>query len=513
MDIFLLISTIVMAFVILVVLAMLIVQFGSEDDKNMAYFPKLVTLSGLFLACASVLVLPLDVANAKDAGGGLQIDILWQIIFMLTALYVVLLVPFAFFFYESDVDPEEKTTGCSSQGCEAVKLTIGFFLIFAMILVLMFVFLSTAEIPISTIVQNNNLIQPIQGASIAYQPCCAADDTACTTGRVCSSDTLDITVTFPVFVLALLSFLGWFFFANFSAIGLMALPLDLINEWRTRPVQLKIKDYNAMKLQIGRRAKMLREIGEQIQSDGIEASGRKQSRKDRKQARTVFNRFEQAVYMLKKDFRYLEISQKLKGGNPIWYWAKLFMGCIGIVLSLSWVIHISVFILPNPPADPMLNTLFIELDNAFPLLGTFAFALWSLWLLWCTLKGCFKLGVRIPFILKIYPMELHNTMMNAFLANTWILLLCSVPCVQFCAEAFSVYARSTQIDLIFGSQIKYLQFFKYFFENDVFIIYLLSITGLTLILLWFKPRDKSKDIEKRLQDVAKGKGDLGLDRI
>lgn len=51
-----------------------------------------------------MLVLPYDVANSRGDGGGLDIDILWQMIFIVDAVLLVLVIPYAFFFYESEPD-------------------------------------------------------------------------------------------------------------------------------------------------------------------------------------------------------------------------------------------------------------------------------------------------------------------------------------------------------------------------------------------------------------------------
>ena len=64
---------------------------------------------GLTLAFGQVLALPLDVSNARGQGAGFRVDILWQIIYMIVAIYVFFLVPFALFYYESD---EEDDTVC-----------------------------------------------------------------------------------------------------------------------------------------------------------------------------------------------------------------------------------------------------------------------------------------------------------------------------------------------------------------------------------------------------------------
>jgi LMBR1 domain-containing protein 1 len=77
----------------------------------------------------------------------------------------------------------------------------------------------------------------------------------------------------------------------------------------------------------------------------------------------MLHRFKQAVYFLKKDRDMLFTAHALKGGNPLWYFMKLFLGVIGTAISLSWLIHICIFVLPEEPFDPFLNNLFIKLEE------------------------------------------------------------------------------------------------------------------------------------------------------
>jgi LMBR1 domain-containing protein 1 len=63
----------------------------------------------------------------------------------------------------------------------------------------------------------------------------------------------------------------------------------------------------------------------------------------------------------------------------------------------------------------------------------------------------------------------NETWMNSFLFNVILILLAAVSVTQFCASAFSQYARLSAIDLIFGTQIKYLRFFTWFYANNVFV--------------------------------------------
>jgi LMBR1 domain-containing protein 1 len=63
--------------------------------------------------------------------------------------------------------------------------------------------------------------------------------------------------------------------------------------------------------------------------------------------------------------------------------------------------------------------------------------------------------------------------MNAFLVNVLLFNLWGISLTHFCTIAFAEYARLTDIDLIFGIQIKHMAFFKYFWENNVFIYILI----------------------------------------
>jgi len=236
--------------------------------------------------------------------------------------------------------------------------------------------------------------------------------------------------------------------------------------------------------------------------------GRKLNRKTKRETNETFHRFENAVYLLKRDFYHLETAYKLRGGNPFWPWIKLFISIIGASISLMWLLHILIFILPITPIHPFLNDLFIKLTiPGFPLFGVLAFASYSFWLLLATIKGLFRFGLRIP-LCRVFPMEFHNTLMNAFLANTWLVLLCSLVVVQFCATAFPVYARSTSINMLFGTQIRYLRFFNYFFDNKVFIYSFFIWAILAGFALCFCPRRDNKRIEDQLKVIMKGKKDL-----
>jgi LMBR1 domain-containing protein 1 len=68
-DVFLIISIVVALIVLLVSGFYLIVNYQHPDDHNDAYFPKAVVLLGFVITGATVLMLPLDVANNEGYAG------------------------------------------------------------------------------------------------------------------------------------------------------------------------------------------------------------------------------------------------------------------------------------------------------------------------------------------------------------------------------------------------------------------------------------------------------------
>lgn len=68
------------------------------------YFVRVLTFAqvlSLSLACFSVLMLPLDVGNGAT-DGGFPMGTLWLIVFITMAVLIVVVIPFATFYYEGD---------------------------------------------------------------------------------------------------------------------------------------------------------------------------------------------------------------------------------------------------------------------------------------------------------------------------------------------------------------------------------------------------------------------------
>jgi len=87
-------------------------------------------------------------------------------------------------------------------------------------------------------------------------------------------------------------------------------------------------------------------------------------------------------------------------------------------------------------------------------------------------------------------MRIGATLMNSFLFNVWLLLLCAVACVQFCYASFQSYAQLTAIDMLLGVQVRNLTGLSWFFRNNFFFYCMITISALTTIYLCAFPSDR-----------------------
>ena len=78
----------------------------------------------------------------------------------------------------------------------------------------------------------------------------------------------------------------------------------------------------------------------------------------------------------------------------------------------------------------------------------------------------------------------------SFLFNVGLVLLCTLPVVQFCTQAFSGYARLTDAESIFGGQFRYLPGFRELWRYNVFVFTLLGFTLLSAIYFAAFPSDR-----------------------
>lgn len=213
------------------------------------------------------------------------------------------------------------------------------------------------------------------------------------------------------------------------------------------------------------------------------------------------NKLVQMAYILEKDVEALQACKNfLKEYNPLIPYFKLIGGIFFGCISLLWLLHIILYILTSPPASKFLNSYLISFDTFFPMFGNVSYALLSLYLLFCTIVGCFKVGLRFLCI-KIHIMEANKTYTNSFLFNLAIMMICTIPVIHFCTIALAGYARNTDAYLLFNIYIRYLHFYESFYQNNVFPYIMLLSAGVTLLYLLWRPTDRAVSVEQFKQSL------------
>jgi len=158
----------------------------------------------------------------------------WQIVYLTILGFVTLIIPFAVFHYDAyDIDSKtaKMVGGGVRQCCRAIRWQFVSLVLATCFLIPMYVLLNKTSIPFTNIQVNVSQIS-------AAGPVPVFGGAACVGGVACVEEKrkLAMQVTFPVYVMAMMSWVGWFFFVVFGGIGLASLPGELIRNYVDRPV-------------------------------------------------------------------------------------------------------------------------------------------------------------------------------------------------------------------------------------------------------------------------------------
>ena len=341
-----------------------------------------------------------------------------------------------------------------------------------------------------------------------------------------SSDSLTLTVNVSTFYGGLMAWVGWFLFSLFGGIGLAALPLDLILTYQNRPRHLDAQKFAEIQQSLRQQVNELVDIGELLKIEREERAqaglaggplGRFSMDSDKRKAireeQQAVTEFKAVVYLLEEDVQdFKDATENYENYNPLTPYVSVALGVASMIMSLFWFLHICIYVYPEPPLKPFLNAYFQWFDSWFPLFGVLSVAIFSCYLLFAALKGCFKFGLRFMFF-QIHPMKIGKTYMSSFLFNIALVLLCALPVVQFSQEAFADYAANSNIRQMFGTQVEHLKFFGWWWRSKVFIYLFMVFFLLASLYLWFKPKDTSADarlLRDRLRERMSGGGRVSL---
>mmetsp|Transcript_104429 Transcript_104429/g.319816 ORF Transcript_104429/g.319816 Transcript_104429/m.319816 type:complete len:526 (-) Transcript_104429:27-1604(-) len=486
MDVFLVIFVCAIAAAAIAGNVRLLLHYQQPEDAEWrsSIGIKTVVVLSMTIAWLLNMLLPIDVRNSRPRPGPVDMDAVWQGGFVVLGVFLFAVVPATLFYSEVEGDDAVRSKR------RYVLCHLGITLFFAVCAIgISFPFLADASLPVVRYTCDH-----WQGAHASFRP----DQLA---PHLCSSKRpafLDIKVGFQVYLIAVLCFIGWFFFVIFGGIGLSAIPVDLVLAYVDRPRAIDEQTYRHRRRLLGEVAAALIRTAEAMrEKDGsVSAKSGLFASRNKRAVRSDYNKFRRDVVLLEEEMERLSISKFHRGENPAVSLAKLVFGILCGVMSLMWVIHIiaSVMVSHISPAIqiPVLDGIFAACESAgvYPL-GVALFAVFTLYLLACTVYGCMKFGMRIFFFFSVHPMRARGTPLNSILFNVELVLVTSAAVVQFTQTAFQNYARLTSAEVIFSAQVKYVKFFSFFFEHNIFIYCLLAWCIAALVFLLVKPRDSS----------------------
>ncbi|CAL9097229.1 unnamed protein product [Musa acuminata var. zebrina] len=496
----LVIVAVVVCVVVLLVNVYLLVNYQHPDDVNQAYFPKLVVVLGLSVAAISILMLPADVANRQACQHAiyngactltLPMKALWLVVYIADAVLVFLVIPFAMFYYEGDQD---KSIGKRLKSALLWVLTSA--VVCGLVLGILYGLVGKVDFTVRHLSSSASSFPSSWSTFSSSQPCIGSSNRLCDAyGAPASSETTwTMRTSFPEYLVALATIVGSVLFTIFGGVGIACLPLGLIFSFIRRPKAVITRSqYIKEATELGKKAKELKKAIEALHQE--ERSGSK-GRKWRKNVKSV----EKELFLLEDDMKALEeMYPQGEQAETLWaltvlgYMGKLVLGVIGLIVSVAWVAHIVIYLLITPPISPFLNEVFIKLDSVWGLLGTAAFAFFCFYLLLAVIAGEMMLGLKLVFI-TIHPMKWGGTLMNSFLFNVGLILLCSISVIQFCATAFAYYSQATAAQEIFGHTLQSLRGIKYLYKYNVFqygFVFLAIITLFCYAAFGWKKRKPS----------------------
>lgn len=161
--------------------------------------------------------------------------------------------------------------------------------------------------------------------------------------------------------MSIIATLGWLLFLLFGAIGLVALPLDLIRGFIGRPRSTITKaQYIERAKDLARRARDIRQVADALRRQEREQGRSRKWRRNYAALQSQLEVLEEDQAQLERVFPQGEDPSYSWTITVIMFWVKLLLGLVSLALTVCWVLQIILYILIDPPATPLLNSLFIR---------------------------------------------------------------------------------------------------------------------------------------------------------
>ncbi|CAN1771554.1 LIMR family protein At5g01460 [Linum perenne] len=333
----LIIVAIVVCVIVFIFNVYLLVNYQHPDDKNQAYFPKVVVVFGLSIAVISILMLPADVANRQACrhaiyNGACNLTLpmkdLWMAVYIIDAVLVFFIIPFAMFYYEGDQD---KTVGKRVKS--ALKWVIATAIVCALLLGILYGLAGKVDFTVRHLTSTTTNF-PTSWNLSPSQPCIGNNVHQCSAylASAASEKTWTMQTTFPEYVVALATIAGSVLFSIFGGVGIASLPLGLIFSFIRRPKAVITRSqYIKEATELGKKARDLKKAADSLhQEERSGAKGRKW-RKNVKAVEKELLQLEEDVNLLEEMYPQGEKAETTWALTILGYLAKLVLGSLGVI--------------------------------------------------------------------------------------------------------------------------------------------------------------------------------------
>lgn len=453
--------------------------FQSEEDGVGEYIPKTVFCVCMVLSMGSVLLVPFDAANSPDPAvinaysDTLNTQLMWKILIWVMAAFAIIICPFVIFYYEG-YDPEQPSR--VKQLVRGVTVAGVIFLVFLIVSLIAYTQAGEARVPFQAYFGEPQKVLPGAGA-VSYNATFA-------------TESFDVEVDYEVYVLGLLCMVGWVAFLIYGGIGIAAYPINTLRNFFNRPKRMTSLEFAQQMAVILEKSEALLEMCVTLQA----RSRGSISRADSTRINVLRNEvFELEAYQDRVIYTFVTM-----GGSPFWVYGRLVLALLSVVIAMAWILHI--FIYNTFDFNPFLNIILVELGALFPLLGVVAYAILSFYLMWATFNGQVALGLRLVFF-QIYPMKKHDTLLNALLFNSFLMLITSFAVVQFVARSFRDYAPLSSINGLMNVYIIRLKGIGFVIAWAQFGLMIIAIGSVLWLLICPKQKSKRKHDDPRMIDL------------
>ena len=394
-DIFMLVVVIVLSLIIIGVNIYLLAYYCTTDDNDFkgAIVLKITAVLGMFIGLGQVCLLPLDVSNTRGNGGEFRMDLIWQITYLVIVVFVFVIIPLEIAIYECDPDWTLKQKFWNS-----FCFFFGEVLVVAILFIATFFIFNKVHIPVAskqcpidlTMSQltSSHLITD-EDEIIVYANCTTKEGTE-----------LEFTVDFKIYAIALLSFISYLLFMLFGGVGLFSFPLDLIYSFCTRPIKIKPGKLEEMKKEIVVTAADLKDLAMQLKK--LEELGHHKKNmfsKDRRHYNDLLKQLKVGVSVVEDQYEIIDFQDKANKTSALGYLMSLIGGIFFLLITVIWIVQIVLYIIIKKDGKPLFGFLNIPLvilsDKGLSFLSIIIFVIMAFYLLITTVKGNFKLGLRI----------------------------------------------------------------------------------------------------------------------